>query len=267
MSQLLVSQLAIYPVKSLGQIVLKQSQIDEFGLQWDRRWMLVDSNNHMITQRQQPRMCLITPQLRNAKLRLSAPGMSSMSVTINQKAGPCTVTVWQDTCRALDCGDEAADWLDRFLGIPCRLVYFPDDGARAVDPDFSRPGDQTAFSDGFPLLLTTQASLDDLNARLKSPIGMARFRPNLVISGCEPYAEDHWQRLRIGPLTFRVVKPCSRCSIPTIDSATAERGAEPTRTLSQYRKRDHKIYFGQNIIPDTAGSIAVGTAVEISNTY
>lgn len=263
MSQLVVSQLAIYPVKSLGQIILQQSRIDDFGLQWDRRWMLVDSNNHMITQRQQPRMCLITPHLGNGKLRLSAAGMSSIMVAFNQEADPCTVTVWHDTCRALGCGDEVADWLTRFLGIACRLVYFPDDGVRAVDPDFSRAGDRTAFSDGFPLLLTTQASLDDLNARLESPISMARFRPNLVVSGCEPYAEDTWQRLRIGPLTFRVVKPCSRCSIPTIDLTTAECSVEPSRTLSQYRKRGHKVYFGQNIIPDTTGSIEVGTAVEV----
>jgi uncharacterized protein YcbX len=143
------------------------------------------------------------------------------------------------------------------------LVFFPDDEVRAVDPRYAQPGDRTAFSDGFPLLLISQASLDDLNGRLDTPISMLRFRPNLVVQGCAAFAEDHWKEMRIGDLRFRIVKPCSRCIIPSIDPATGERGLEPLRTLASYRKRGDKIYFGQNVIADGQGEIRVGMTVEL----
>jgi uncharacterized protein YcbX len=263
MTEPAVSALAIYPVKSLAQIPLSAARVQRFGLRHDRRWMLVDADGRFITQRQMPRMCLIQPELLGADLMLRAPGLPALAVPSPSAANQRRVTVWDDACNSLDCGDAVAAWLSRLLALDCRLVFFPEDEVRAVDPRYAQAGDRTAFSDGFPLLLIAQASLDDLNSRLATPIAMARFRPNLVVSGCAAFAEDGWRRIRIGAISFRVVKPCSRCSIPTIDPATGERGPEPTRTLSRYRLRDNKIFFGQNVIADGAGEIAVGMPVEI----
>ena len=167
---------------------------------------------------------------------------------------------------ALDAGADAAAWLQAFLGVECRLVSLPDDAVRPVDPDYSQPSDQVGFADGFPFLLISQASLDDLNARLERAVPMQRFRPNLVVGGCAPYAEDGWRRIRIGELEFRVAKPCSRCVIPTIDFTTGERGREPLQTLMTYRRRDNKIYFGQNLIHRGTGILETGTEVEILET-
>ena len=265
MSQLVVSELSIYPVKSLRGLSLPRAEVDRFGLRGDRRWMVVDANGRYLTQREQARMSLIQAEPLDDGLRLGAPGMGELTIRLAPDLPRRQVTVWDDRVEAEDAGDAAAAWLSDFLGIDCRLVHFPDDALRPVDPRYAQAGDVTAFSDGFPLLLITQASLDDLNSRLEQPVPMRRFRPNLVIDGSEPYAEDQWKRLRIGDLTFRVVKPCSRCVIPTIDPATGERhpDAEPLRTLASYRMRDNKIYFGQNVIPDGEGALAVGQVVEV----
>jgi len=273
MPQLEVSELAIYPVKSCAQIPLKQAYVEDFGLSQDRRWMVVDHNGKFVTQRQQPRMCLIQPKLTVSKsnnsepreqgIIIDAPGMEALRVTMSSEIIARRVMVWSDQCQALDCGDAAAQWLSRFLKIECRMVYFPPDEFRQVDLNFAQEGDRTAFSDGFPILLISQASLDDLNSRMESPIPMLRFRPNLVVSGCAAFAEDNWRRIKIGDLTMRVVKPCSRCVIPTIDTRSAVKGVEPLRTLLTYRKRDNKIYFGQNIIAEGRGEIDVGMPVKV----
>jgi uncharacterized protein YcbX len=187
------------------------------------------------------------------------PGLTVPDVA----ASRVSVTVWADTVDAADAGAEAAAWLSEFLGTDCRLVCFAREAVRPVDRVYAEASDQVGFADGFPFLLISQASLDDLNARLAQPVPMLRFRPNLVIGGSEPYAEDDWRRIRIGDLTFRVAKPCSRCIIPTIDPATARRGSEPLRTLMSYRRRDNKVYFGQNLVHDAVGRLAVGMPVEV----
>ena len=263
MSELKVSALSIHPVKSLSAIVLDSAQIDRFGLAGDRRWMVVDEAGVMRTQRQLPRMTLVRTELIGDGLRLSAPGYESLNITVNYDSERSLVRVWDDQCNAIDCGDEAALWLSRFLAEPSRLVYFPDSELRQVDPGYANVGERTAFSDGFPLLLISQPSLNDLNSRLDSPVTMRRFRPNLVIDGCEPYAEDGWQKLRIGGITLRIVKPCSRCVIPTINLETGEKGTEPIKTLAGYRMRESKIFFGQNMIAEGEGRIEVGMAVEV----
>jgi hypothetical protein len=171
--------------------------------------------------------------------------------------------VWGDSVRAEAAGPEADDWLSRSLGVPCRLVCFARDAVRSVDPAFSRATDQVGFADGFPFLLISQASLDDLNRRLAQPVAMLRFRPNLVVAGGEAFAEDGWRRIRIGGLAFRVAKPCSRCIIPTIDPLTGQRGVEPLRTLNSYRKRGKQVYFGQNLVHESPGRLAVGMPVEV----
>ncbi len=263
MSELKVSQLAIYPVKSFAQISLDSAIVDRFGLSQDRRWMVIDENGQFITQRQYPKMCLVQQVLIEQGIQLSVPGMSDLIVSESSHAMRRKATVWGDDCSALDSGDDAANWISRFLGITCRLVFFPENEFRQVDLTYAQEGDQTAFSDGFPLLLISQASLDDLNERLEQPIEMARFRPNLVVNGCDAFAEDGWKRLRIGSVTFRVVKPCSRCVIPCIDPLTGERGKEPLHALSRYRLRDNQVFFGQNLIANGSGKIDVGMAVEI----
>jgi uncharacterized protein YcbX len=261
-SELIVSELAIYPVKSLGQVRVETLAFDALGPVGDRRWMVVDQQGKFVTQRQLARMCLIQPTLTPAGVKLEAPGMTPLEVSAaGQPRLP--VTVWNDQCEGIDAGEAAADWLSRFLGQALRLVQFPEHQLRQVDPAYARPGDRTAFSDGFPLLLISQASLDDLNRRLATPLSMRRFRPNLVIAGSEPHAEDSWRRLRIGDLTLRVVKPCSRCVIPSIDPDTAEKGVEPLHTLASYRRRDNKIYFGQNVIVDGQGEISTGMPVDV----
>lgn len=263
MHDIKVSGLTIYPVKSLAHIELNSSLIDSFGLSNDRRWMLIDQQNRYITQRQHARMCLIKTTLDAEQLTLNAPGMPDIVITIPSNPVLRQVTVWNDQCSASDCGNDAADWLSQFLGINCRLVYFPDNEVRIVDQNFAQAGDTTAFSDGFPILLISQASLDDLNSRLDSPVPMARFRPNIVVSGCTPFAEDSWKKIRIGDLTFRLVKPCSRCIIPTINIDNAEMSPEPIRTLSTYRKRNNKVFFGQNVIADGTGTVSLNMPVKI----
>jgi len=256
-----LSELSIYPVKSCGKISLEQAKLSSFGLEFDRRWMLVDEQGMMLTQRKHARMCLIQSQLSNGELTVNAPGMASLIIQASDKK--TKATVWEDTCSAFDCGDAASHWFSTFLNTPARLVYFPDDELRQVDLDYAKPGDITAFSDGFPYLLISQASLDDLNSRLQTPVEMTRFRPNLVVTGSEAFAEDQWKRIRIGDIEFSLVKPCSRCTIPSINPATAEKTAEPVKTLASYRLRENKIFFGQNIIANSNGMVEVGTPVEV----
>lgn len=267
MSPLIVSELSVYPVKSCAGISQKLSKVEAFGLSHDRRWMIVDGKGVMLTQRKLAKMCLIKTELVDDVLYLKHFAMDDFKVVQPVSANKVKVKVWYDECIACDAGDHAANWLSQILGVTCRLVYFPENEIRQVDLKYANQGDKTAFSDGFPLLLISQASLDDLNARLQQPISMQRFRPNLVVQGCAPFAEDSWKKIRIGSTVFRIVKPCSRCVIPSINIETGERETEPTKTLLGYRRRENKIYFGQNVIAEidqTASSeIKVGMTVEI----
>ncbi len=263
MTVLTLSALYRYPVKSLRGEAYGALEVGRSGLCGDRQWMVVDRAGRFVTQRQQPRMALVSTRLADdGTLHLAAPGMPDLTVASGGAA--CTeVVVWGDRLEAALAGVEAHAWLSDFLALDCRLVRFAEDVSRAVDPAYAAAGDQVAFADGFPFLLISQASLDDLNARLERPVPMLRFRPNLVVEGCAPYAEDGWRRIRIGDVGFRVAKPCSRCIIPTIDPATGERGREPLRTLMTYRRRDNKVFFGQNLVHDGGGRLTVGMPVEV----
>lgn len=263
MTDIRLTALNIYPVKSLRQISLSKSWLEPFGLQHDRRWMLVDNQGKMITQRQQPRMCLIQPKLIEPGIILHAAGMPDLQVDKPVSGSRRQVTVWEDHCQAYDAGDDVANWLSDFLDIQSRLVYFPDDESRQVDMNYAKEGERTAFSDGFPLLLISQASLDDLNQRLQTPVSMDRFRPNMVVSGCEAFAEDSWKKIRIADVTFRIVKPCSRCIIPNIDIETGKKSNEPAKTLSTYRRLNDQILFGQNVIAEAEGELTLGMPVEV----
>lgn len=261
---LVLSALYFYPVKSLRGLRLERAPVDSRGINHDRHWLVVDGAGKFVTQRQQPRMALVQTALTPAGLRLSAPGMPDLEVEFEPASlEPLSVEIWRDRCLAHSAGATAADWLSRFLDLECRLCYLPQESRRGVDPEYAKPGDQVGFADGFPFLLISQASLDDLNGRLPEALPMTRFRPNLVISGCEPYAEDHWKRIRIGDITFRVAKPCSRCVIPTIDPETGKKSPEPLRTLNRYRRQGNQVMFGQNLLHDGVGELRVGTPVEI----
>ena len=262
-TKILVSDLMIYPVKSCRGVKVKHAQVESFGLKNDRRWMIVDAQSVMLTQRKFPKMCLIQPVVTEDGLILNHSDMKSLEVVLPIANKKIDVKVWDDECQGHDAGDEAASWLTQILSTQCRLVYFPDEEIRQVDLTYANAGDKTAFSDGFPFLLISQASLDDLNSRLDKPIPMARFRPNIVVEGCEAYEEDSWKNIQIGDINFRIVKPCSRCVIPSINIDNGEKEDEPIKTLVAYRKLDSKIFFGQNVIGNTDGEIEVGMSVDI----
>lgn len=263
-----LSALYRYPLKSGKGEPLQQITLDKLGLDGDRRWMLVDeASGRFLTQRAVPQMSQLSA-LWNATggLTLSAPGRSIIDVPLpGDEAELRGVTIWRDTLRVPDAGDEAGAWLSEFIGKPTRLVHVPVERARTTQAGYGRDDDQVAFADGFPLLLIGQASLDDLSSRVGRPLEMLRFRPNLVIEGSEAFAEDGWKRVRIGDVEFRVVKPCSRCILTTIDPQTGERSAdrEPLATLQQYRVQEDGAMFGQNLVNDGNGRLEVGMPVTI----
>jgi len=264
MASIQLSQIYIYPIKSAGGIALSKAQVSDRGLQYDRRWMLVDEQGKFLTQRQFPQMALIQVQLGEDALVVEAPNQPSLSIPLNYKSDQrLPVQVWNDICEAIPLTQEISCWFSEFLHIPCQLVYMPEDSIRPIDPNYANPSESVSFADGFPFLLISEASLQDLNQRLEQPVPMNRFRPNLVISGCEAFAEDSWRQIRIGSLPFRVVKPCSRCTITTVNQSQGIRGKEPLATLANYRLRNGKIYFGQNVIQEQLGTLRVGDEVEI----
>jgi len=264
-----LAALYLYPLKSGRGIPVDTSAIGATGLRHDRRWMIVDAGGRFVTQRTDPRLGRIVPALEPdglaaAKaLRLSAPGLPELRVPVDPEAGaPTTVTVWDDTVEALGCGDEADAWLTRVLGPGHRLVAMADDAARPLRSKHARPGDAVSFADGYPYLLTSTASLADLSRRAGLPLEMERFRPNLVVDGATPFAEDSWSSVTIGSVPFRVVKPCVRCVVTTLDPRTGVGGHEPLRTLATFRRdASGGVTFGQNLIADGGGTLRVGDDV------
>lgn len=260
-----LSGLYVYPIKSCAGIPLESAELSVTGLRHDRRWMLVDEAGEFMSQRAHPRMALISTRLSGEHLTTSAPGMPDLQVPLHQEDGKrIDVSVWGDTNRGTLVGEEADGWFREFLGFPCRLVRKPDDDPRPVDSHYAQGGDQVGFADGFAFLLISEASLDDLNSRLDEPLPMNRFRPNFVLRGCGPYAEDEWGHVRIGGVPFRVAEACPRCAITTTDQKTAARGKEPLRTLATYRRFDGEVFFGRNLIHDALGTVRVGDSVEVT---
>lgn len=254
-----VSGLFIYPVKSCRGIALDEAEVTATGFAHDREWLVVDRHGVFMTQRDWPALARVEVSVVSGGIELAADGMVRLAVTSPEPDAPRQrVVIWQDECEATPAGRDAAQWFSELLGTPCRLVRMPPSTVRQVDQHFARAGDQVGFADGFPFLLLSEASLTELNRRLEEPLPMDRFRPNIVVRGCAPHAEDGWSRIEIGGLGFRVVKPCARCVITTTDQATGERGREPLRTLATYRLVDGKILFGQNLIHDGPGAIRVG---------
>ncbi len=256
-----------YPLKSAIGQSLQQSPVDGLGLFGDRRWMLVDAQSgRFLSQRADPRLGQLGTQVvEDAGLRLSAAGYPDLNVPIPESGELRGVTLWNDSFRVPDAGEAAARWVSDFVGKPTRLVYVPVERARTVSAGYGEGGDKVAFADGFPLLLIGQGSLDDLCARVGRTLEMARFRPNLVVRDSAAFAEDGWKRIRIGSLDFRVLKPCARCILTTLDPQTGERSAdrEPLATLKRYRQQDGHAMFGQNLVCDGAGVLEVGMPITV----
>ena len=266
-----IEQLYIYPVKSCAGIALTESPLCEFGLDLDRAWMVVDAHGEFVSQREAPRMALIKPQIKMNELILRAPGMLALHVNINAVEQPAQVKVWDDVVSAFDMGNVAAQWFTDFLslteaGLPganaarYRMVRFDPDHKRLSSLTWTQGAEAlNQFADGFPLLVTSTASLDALNDRLvaagNTPVTMARFRPNIVLSGVEAHDEDRLAQLQIatesGPVTLALVKPCARCPIPNIDPATAQSSPTVGDMLQTYRQDarvEGQITFGMNAI-------------------
>ena len=277
-----LSDLYIYPIKSLGGISVSEAIVDEKGFRYDRRFMLVTPSGTFMTQRNNHHMALIEVAIERSGEsdsilrvwhRTRPDNVFSMPLTISPDALNETipVSIWDsENVPAVLVSPEADRWFSDALDKPCRLVFMPDSTRRSVDPAYDRPELQgrpsaVSFADGYPYLLIGQASLDDLNQRLPQPVEMGRFRPNIVVRGSSPYDEDAWQQFRIGGMNFYGVKPCARCVLTTIDPSTGQKGREPLYTLAQYRQWKHKILFGQNVLTDanTSGLLRVGQPVEI----
>ncbi|WP_419834777.1 MOSC domain-containing protein [Endozoicomonas atrinae] len=260
-----VTGLTVYPIKSTRAIPLERAHVTLRGFEHDRRWLLTDENGKFITQRQYPVLATVVTSIVEGGLQITQPEAESLCVsTPSEGAYSSTVTVWKDDCHALDAGDDAAQWFSDFLKMKCRLFYQPEQSIRSTDARYSKPEDHTSFADGFPFLLTNEASLVDLNQRLTDTVPMSRFRPNIVVSGQQPYEEDTWSVIKVEDITFRVAKPCSRCVMTTVNPETGEKeGREPLFTLAQYRRTEMGVIFGQNLIPNQEGIIRVGDKVTI----
>jgi len=257
-----LSSIHIYPIKATGGVGLDEAIVEPRGLAHDRRWILVDETGTFLTQRQHARLALIRAQVRVSHLEVRAPAMELLTAPFpDAGAARQSVGVWKDEVDSAMANEAAHAWFSRFLGVACRLVYMDERAVRPVDPRYAVGPDEVSFADGYPLLLTSEASLAVLNARLDVPVPMTRFRPNLVVDGFEAYAEDQWRQVRIGEVLFHVVKSCARCVVTTIDQQTAAQGKEPLKTLGAFRRRDGQVYFGMNLIPDKPGVVRVGDGV------
>jgi uncharacterized protein YcbX len=258
-----VSSLLYYPVKACRGFEVQSAQVERMGLAHDRRMMVVTTEGDHLTQREHPKLALVTPTLQGNVLTLSAPNFDSLQLTVQTNGVTQPVNIWHSKgVQAVDQGDEAAAWFSDWLGAPVRLVHIADGYIRKVNPQYAvREDDHTGFADGYPILLISEESLQDLNSRLEAPVPMNRFRPNLVVRGCEPYAEDTWNQIRIGDVELSIVKPCPRCEVTTIDKDTLAQGKEPLKTLGKYRKHPLGAIFGQNVIPLTTGRLTLGTEV------
>ena len=275
-----ISEINIYPIKSLKGISVESAVVEERGLQHDRRWMLTDTSGKFLTQREFPRMALVETEIDDDSLWVAAEGFGSMELPMRPgTSGRRSVVIWQSICDAEVYDNGVNRWFSDVLGTDCQLVYMPDDSRRSVNPRFDTGGDVVSFADGYPLMMLGESSLADLNSRLEHQLPMNRFRPNLVVTGSDAFAEDDWLRVKIGDAEFRSTKPCERCVITTIDHTRGEfDGKEPLKTLASYRSaRDvmpdrietlgvgaTAVLFGQNVIPEQTGAkIAVGDTVNV----
>jgi uncharacterized protein len=265
-----LASIHIFPLKSCAPLTYDEAIVQGRGLEHDRRWMVIDAYDRFVTGRQVARLTLVRALPRGNGLHLSAPGQADLLVDAPSSDGKRVESaVWGAAVTPLLATDAAHEWISRHLGMPCRLVYMDANCRRMMkakyDGKYGTDDDEMSLADGFPLLLISQAALDFLNTKLERPVPMLRFRPNLVVAGTEPHAEDGWKRIRIGTTEFDVLKPCTRCVFTTVDFERGERdpNGEPLRTLISYRRGDDGVTFGQNLIPRRLGTLRVGMPVEV----
>jgi uncharacterized protein YcbX len=265
---LTVSELYIYPIKSLGGISVSHAEVTDRGLKYDRRWMLVDEQNRFLTQREYPQMALLKVQIKDDGLLVTHHLNGSVIIPFERHdIDKQEVAIWEDTCAGVFVDRELDNWFSAALGIKCRLIYMPEDTHREVDQRYAREGMITSFADAYPFLLIGQTSLDDLNSRMAEPLPMNRFRPNIVFTGGDAFAEDLMNHIQIAGIDFYGAKLCARCVLTTIDQQTAVKAKEPLKTLARYRLMNNKILFGQNLVHEATGIITVGDALNVLSTH
>lgn len=258
-----VDNISIYPIKSAAGIDLSVSWVDNFGLSFDRRFVLSDPNGKFITARTDPTLCLVQVHITPDGIMLNAPNMPSLKVSYSVFSEQYqSVTVWNDSIEAQHCLAQYDMWFSQYLGRPCQLMFFGEKSQRKVEK-FSN---SVAFADGYPLLLISQASLNDLSSKAGMELSMKRFRPNIVVNDTDAFEEDSWEHIRIGEVEFELVKPCSRCVFTTVEPSTGQfhHQKEPIKTLASYRQVEGgDVMFGQNLVPLNQGSIKQGDKVEV----
>lgn len=263
MTSLQLSEIWIYPIKSLGGIQLSTSRVLPKGLPLDRRWMLTDDQHQGITQRDYPQMALFKLSVQNDQLIVTYR-QNQVSIPINNfEKKTLQAQIWNDQITTHEVSTMHSEWFSDMLGIKCHFVHFPEENPRPVEAAYRIHDDHVSLADAYPFLIIGQSSLDDLNSRLAEHIPMNRFRPNFVFTGGKPFEEDEWRNFTIGNSAFACVKPCARCNIPTINQETAEKGKEPSKTLAKYRMRNNQIYFGQNVIGLECNMVSVGDKITI----
>ncbi len=266
-----ISEIWIYPIKSLAGVRLNTTVVKQKGLQYDRRWMLVDRDGRFLTQREHPRMALFNVAMTNDCLTVSALANAtnaidqSIRIELNTEVSGSfsRVVIWDDEVDAVEVNSEYNAWFSKQLDIECRLVFFPEGNRRDADPDYAKNNEQVSLADGYPFLIIGQSSIDELNRKLKEKVSIKRFRPNFVFSGGLPHEEDSWRNFMIGSVNFEGVKPCARCVLITVNPETGEGGVEPLKELSTYRKKNNKIYFGENLLARSYGEVSEGDVIEV----
>lgn len=260
-----VSSLIYYPIKACRGFEVESAQVERMGLQDDRRLMVVTPEGDHVTQREFSKLAWVLPTLKDDSITLSAPDFDSLQFAIQKTGTPQPVNIWDDKgVPAIDQGDESAQWFSDWLGASVRLVHIAQGIQRRIEPQYAvDTDDHTGFADGYPILIISEESLQELNSKLETPVPMNRFRPNLVIKGGKPSAEDGWNKIKIGDVELALVKPCARCVVTTIDKVTLEQSKEPLKTLAKYRKHKLGAIFGQNVIPLNEGRLQLGMNVEV----
>lgn len=264
-----VTELYIYPIKSLGGIKIISGEITDRGFKYDRRWMLVDKNNFFLSQRVNAQMALFNVIIASNGLQVvNRTTLDEILIPFEPETDEFVeATIWDDTCTGQLVSSEADRWFSKNLNMPCRLAYMPVDTERFANTKYTPVDSLTSFADAYPFMMIGQASLDDLNARLSHKLPINRFRPNIVFNGGVPYQEDKMDSVTINNIIFRGVKLCARCNITTIDQDNASKAKEPTKTLATFRQRNNDVFFGQNLISEGTGVISVGDELTILTTH
>jgi len=258
-----IGALYVYPIKSLAGVSVLEATVTDRGFEHDRRMMLVDPAGRFVTQRELPELATLGVELEDDVVRVSAGDGDDLQVPLHSEGPELPVQVWRSRVLATAVSAEADAWFSQVMERPLRLVYMPDSAHREVNHAYAPEGGLVSFADGYPYLAVTQSALEELSARLGHTMSARRFRPNIVIEGAPPFAEDTWGHFVVGGVGFHGVKPCARCVVVTLDPDTGMGGTEPLSTLARYRKRDGHVYFGQNLMAEGEGVVAVGMLIDI----